>query len=110
MNLAFFLTALLMGAIAIGFVAVPLVVNERHSSRGSINLPLLGALVVFGLGIALYAVIGRPGAESHVAAYTAAKPSAAGSETGSNSDKVGSVASLLTGLEVRLAHEMIRRP
>jgi len=103
MNLALFISTLLMAVVAIGFVAIPIVTNDRHRNRGSIKLPLLGTLIVFGIGIALYAAIGKPGAESYDPAHTSSRPSVASFRGESQSEKAGSVASLLTGLEARLA-------
>ena len=95
-----FVTALLMSVIAVGFVATPLVNSQRHQNRGSANLSLLGVLVVFGLGIALYGVIGRPGVQSYEP--SSSPTTMANTQTGNKQDKVGSVGSLLTGLETRL--------
>ena len=98
--MALFAIALLMSVIALGFVVTPLVSSQHHQSKGFANLAILGVLVVFGLGIALYGLIGRPDVQSHkpssVTASTVAKQG-----TG-NAEKAGSIASLLDGLEKRL--------
>lgn len=104
MNFALFIIALLMSVTAVSFVAVPLVRSQRVRSRGSANVVLLGVVVVFGLGIALYAAIGQPNVASHEPAMKPAmnaQPANSSSRT-VQQDKVGSVASLLTGLEARL--------
>lgn len=106
MNLALFATTLLMSVAALAFVVTPLVRVQRTRSTGSVNLSLLGILVVFGLGIALYAAIGRPGVASHdtsnLTSRTMPENSQADANNSAQREKVGSVASLLTGLEARL--------
>lgn len=98
-----FVIALLMSVTAIGFVVTPLVGTQRQKSKGSANLVMLGALVVFGLGIALYAVIGRPGVQSHAASPDTTTSS--NMESRGSNDKAGSIASLLDGLEARLEED-----
>ena len=99
-GMALFAIALLMSVIALGFVVTPLVSSQHRQSKGSANLPILGILVVFGLGIALYGVIGRPDAQSYKPS-SVAESSLREQGTG-NAEKAGSIASLLTGLEQRL--------
>jgi hypothetical protein len=100
MNLALFAAAFVMSVSAFAFVATPLVRSQRQQSNGSINMPLLGAIAVFGLGIVLYGVVGSPDVKSH---DPASNMTAASNATGTaGRDKVGSVASLLSGLETRL--------
>jgi hypothetical protein len=102
MNLALFSAALLMTVVAMGFVTTPILVSSRRRDAGSAKLSLLAVIVVFVLGIVLYGVIGKP-QFSNVAppgnTSVASTPTMQG--TG-NSDKTGSVASLLGGLEARL--------
>lgn len=62
MDLAFLATTLLMSVAGLAFVLTPLVRVQRARTGRSVNLPVLGILVVFGLGIALYSAIGRPDA------------------------------------------------
>ena len=98
--MALFAIALLMSVIALGFVVTPLVSSQHRQSKGSANLSILGVLVVFGFGIALYGVIGRPDAQSY-------KPSSVAETTlreqgTGNAEKASSIASLLAGLEQRL--------
>ena len=106
MNLALLATTLLMSVIGLAFVVTPLVRVQRARSSGSVNLSLLGILVVFGLGIALYGAIGRPNVASHDASDTTSRAmpgnSQAGQSGNAQSEKAASVASLLTGLETRL--------
>jgi cytochrome c-type biogenesis protein CcmH len=103
MNLALFSTALLMTVVAMGFVAKPLIVSYERRSSGSAKLSLLGIIVVFGMGLVLYGVIGKPELSNIQATSSSAMTNAQPAQTGGTSDKVGSVTSLLTGLETRLA-------
>jgi hypothetical protein len=103
MNLALFTTALLMTVVAMGFVAKPLIVSYERRSSGSAKLSLLGIIVVFGMGLVLYGVIGKPELSNIQATSSSAMTNAQPAQTGGTSDKVGSVTSLLTGLETRLA-------
>ena len=61
---------------------------------------MLGAIAVFGLGLVLYGVVGSPDVKSHDPSNSMAAASNASGAAGRN--KVGSVASLLSGLETRL--------
>ena len=70
--MALFAIALLMSVVALGFVVTPLVSSQHRQSKGSANFAMLGVLVVFGLGIALYGVIGRPDVHSHKPSSAAA--------------------------------------
>jgi hypothetical protein len=103
MNLALFSTALLMTVVAMGFVAKPLIVSYERRSSGSAKLSLLGIIVVFGMGLVLYGVIGKPELSNIQATSSSAMTNAQPAQPGGTSDKVGSVTSLLTGLETRLA-------
>ena len=103
MNLTLFIAALLMTVAAMGFAVRPLLVSHDRRSSGSAKLSLLAVIVVFGMGVALYGVIGKPELSN-------VRPSSSGSAAamktnspGQNSDKVGSVTSLLSGLQARLA-------
>jgi tetratricopeptide (TPR) repeat protein len=103
MNLALFTAALLMTVVAMGFAAKPLVVSYERRSSGSAKLSLIGIIVVFGMGVVLYGVIGKPEL-SHVRTTSSnTDASVQTSPQGQQSDKVGSVTSLLAGLEARLA-------
>ena len=90
--------ALLMTAIALAFVATPLV-DSRRPNNGTRNIAMLGVIVVFGLGLALYGVIGRPDVRSHTSSL---ETTTANTRAGNNDDKVAPVSSLLGGLEKRL--------
>lgn len=103
MNLELFTTALLMSLAAIAFVVVPLTQSREHRSKGSVNLPILGTLAVFGMGILLYGVIGRPDVQSHSPSLSTNRVSMNSTQQQASGEKVGSVASLLAGLEKRLA-------
>ena len=103
MNLLLFITALLMTVAAMGFVAKPLIVSFERRSSGSAKLSLLGIIVVFGLGVVLYGVIGKPEYSNVTPTSSDAVTSARSPQQGGQSDKVGSVTSLLSGLETRLA-------
>lgn len=103
MNLLLFITALLMTVAAMGFVAKPLIVSFERRSSGSAKLSLLGIIVVFGLGVVLYGVIGKPEYSNVTPTSSDSVTSARSPQQGGQSDKVGSVTSLLSGLETRLA-------
>jgi hypothetical protein len=103
MNLTLFIAALLMTVVAMGFAVKPLLVSYERRSSGSAKLSLLAIIVVFGMGIALYGIVGKPELSN-------VRPTSAGTATAmqttpssQNSDKVGSVTSLLNGLQARLA-------
>lgn len=102
MNLTLFLTALLMTVIAMAFATQPLFVSVRRRHTGSAKLSLLGAIVVFGMGIALYGVIGKPEL-SNIQATSSDNVSGTRSPQSGQNDKAGSVTALLGGLEARLA-------
>ena len=101
MNVSLFAIALVMSVVAFGFVATPLLRVQRISNKGSANVALLGAVVVFGLGIALYGAIGRPDAAGYSTQPSSSRP-AATEQQGARHEKAGSVASLIDGLEARL--------
>jgi len=105
MNLALFTAALLMTVVAMGFAAKPLVVSYERRSSGSAKLSLIGIIVVFGMGVVLYGVIGKPELSHTRATSSNSDASAPTSPQGQQSDKVGSVTSLLAGLEARLAEK-----
>ena len=103
MNLVLFFAALLMTVTAVAFVAQPLIVSVRRRNSGSAKLSLLAVIVVFGLGIVLYGVIGKPQFSNIQASPSAATTTMQAAQPGQANDKVGSVTSLLAGLEARLA-------
>lgn len=103
MNLALLAAVSVMSVTAFAFIATPLIRSQRQQSNGSVNMSLLGAIAVFGLGIALYGVVGSPGFKSNEPSTGAAGTSNI-VNTGSQ-DKVGSVESLLGGLEARLEED-----
>ena len=98
--MALFVIAFVMSVTALSFVAMPLVSSQRLENRGSVSPVLLGVLAVFGLGIALYAVIGSPDLPSHASSSRSA--TATPTQGGSKQEKAASVSSLLAGLEKRL--------
>ena len=103
MNLALLATALLMTVVAMAFAATPLVVTPQRRNSGSVKLSLLAIIVVFGMGIALYGVIGQPELSNVRAESTASGMTSMSAQQANAGDKVGSVTSLLNGLEARLA-------
>ena len=103
MNPILFTAALLMTVVAIGFAAKPLIVSYERRSSGSAKLSLLGIIVVFGMGVMLYGVIGRPDLSNVQATSSDAVANTRSVQSSGQSDKVGSVTSLLSGLEARLA-------
>jgi cytochrome c-type biogenesis protein CcmH len=102
MNLVLFFAALLMTVTAMAFVAQPLIVSVRRRNSGSAKLSLLAVIVVFGFGIVLYGVIGKPQFSNVQAPSSSGAASMQPSQQGQQSSKIGSVTSLLAGLEARL--------
>lgn len=96
--MALYAVASLMTAIALAFVATPLV-GSRCPKNGARNPALLGVIVVFGLGLALYGAIGRPDVRSHTPSF---QTTTANTHARSNDTKAAPVSSLLSGLEKRL--------
>jgi hypothetical protein len=105
MNVLFFTIALAMSIFAMAIVTRPLTIAPGNRDKGFARLPVLIIVAVLLLAIGLYAIIGRPDA----AFSSASGDSSMGisqSATSSTSDKkVGSIASLLGGLEQRLQSE-----
>lgn len=91
-----------MVLIALSFAARPLVFARSKHDAGFAKFPLLVIIVVIGCAIALYAVIGRPGVESHAAAAENAGAMSPQRPADASRDKAASVSELLTGLEERL--------
>ncbi len=102
MNLMLFVAALLMTVAAMAFVAQPLMVSVRRRNSGSAKLSLLAVIVVFGLGIVLYGVIGKPEFSNVQPVSSSGAANMQPVQQGQQSSKVGSVTSLLAGLEARL--------
>lgn len=108
MNLTFFAIALTMTLGAIVFVATPLVATQRSNARGFAQLPLLAVIAIVLAAIGLYAAIGSPGIGLQQAAAQASgeRGTRMGQDPSrkdpSRKDKVGSVGSLVAGLEQRL--------
>jgi len=102
MNLIFFATILTMLLVALGFAATPLIMSYERQNAGFAKLPLLVVIVVIGLAIVLYAVLGRPGISGHPSSgangVVGQQPAAANAQK----EKVASVDALLAGLEQRL--------
>ena len=102
MNVALFTTALLMTIVAMAFATMPLVVNQQRRNSGSAKLSLLAIIVVFGMGIVLYDVIGKPELSNVRPTSPGTSAAMQATQEGQNSDKVGSVTSLLNGLQAKL--------
>lgn len=102
MNILFYAIALCMSLIATLIVAQPMLSQAQQRERGFARVGLLTAVIVVLLAIGLYAAIGRPSAAgvSHSATAGMTTNTVADAST---SSKVGSVTSMLTGLEERLA-------
>ena len=103
MNLALFSAALIMTVVAMGFVATPLLVSSRRHDSGSVKLSMLGVIVVFVLAIVLYGVIGKPQFSNVSPPADTGAGTAQATQGNGNDEKIGSVTSLLAGLETRLA-------
>ena len=102
MNVLFYGSTLIMCLIALSFVWRPLVLHAKWRSSGFARPGLLVTIAVILMAVGLYAVIGRPGA-----AHT---PPSSGNTTSVNmpanrSEKIGSVTSMLAGLEERLQED-----
>lgn len=101
MNLMLFVAALSMTVIAMAFAVQPLIVSVQRHNSGYAKLSLLAVIVVFGMGLVLYGVVGRPELGS-----VQGMPSMASMRTtpqGQQGEKAQSVTALLGGLEARLA-------
>lgn len=103
MNPILFSVALLMTVVAMGFATKPLIVSYERRSSGSAKLSLLGIIVVFGMGVVLYGVIGNPELGNIQATSSDTGANTRSVQPSGQSNKVGSVTSLLSGLEARLA-------
>lgn len=106
MNLLFFGLALSMLLAAFAFAALPFLQNGRDKSAGFAHWPVLVVLGCLGLGIALYAAVGKPelaSAGSSVRDRATSPNRSATAESMSQKSKAGSIESLLSGLEQRLA-------
>jgi len=102
MNLMFFAVALTMMLVALSFAATPLIMSYSRQNAGFAKMPLLAVIVVVGLAIALYVVIGRPGVSSRVSPASNAGTEIQPAQSNTQKDKAASVDSLLAGLEERL--------
>ena len=103
MNLVLFVAALMMTVVAMGFVTKPLLVSYERRSSGSVKLSLLGVIVVFGMGVVLYGVIGKPELSYVMPPSSQSATNVQAIQPVPANNKVGSVTSLLSGLEARLA-------
>lgn len=105
MNVLFFVIALSMSIFAMAIVARPLLVAPSNRDKGFARLPVLIIVAVVLLAIGLYAVIGRPDAAFLSASGNTSMSDRQPVSSTSRSKKVGSIASLLEGLEQRLQRE-----
>ena len=103
MNLVLFVAALMMTVVAMGFATKPLLVSYERRSSGSVKLSLLAVIVVFGMGVVLYGVIGKPELSYVMPPSSQSTSNVGARQPASPNNKVGSVTSLLSGLEARLA-------
>jgi len=102
MNLIFFATILSMLLVALGFAATPLIMSYQRHNAGFAKLPLLVVIVVIGLAIVLYAVLGRPGIGEHPSSGANSSTMTQPASATAQKEKVASVDALLAGLEQRL--------
>ncbi len=105
MSVLFFVVALAMSMLAVAIVARPLISVASNHDRGFARLPLLIVVTVVLLAIGLYAIIGRPDATFSSAGRETGMGSSPPATTTVADNKVGSIASLLGGLEERLRRE-----
>lgn len=105
MSVLFFVVALAMSMLAVAIVARPLISVTSNHDRGFARLPLLIVVTVVLLAIGLYAIIGRPDATFSSAGRETGMGSSPPATTTVADNKVGSIASLLGGLEERLRRE-----
>lgn len=102
MSLVFFFIALTMMLIALSFAAQPLVSSYSKANAGFAKFALLAIIVVIGFAIALYAAIGQPELESHIADTGTSDTASERRQTSAAREKAASVETLLAGLEERL--------
>ncbi len=102
MNVLFFAVALAMSVLAIAIVVRPLMTVPGSHDKRFAKLPLL--IVVGGvlLAIGLYVTIGRPDAAFFPAKDDSSWSPSRSTVASKGDQKVGSIASLLAGLEERL--------
>jgi len=101
----FFSVALAMSSLAVAIVVRPLMTAPGNRDKGFARLPLLIVLGGVLLAIGLYAAIGRPDAAFSPAQDNSSWNSPRATVASGGDQKVGSIASLLTGLEERLQRE-----
>lgn len=95
MSAVFWVATIIMGLLAIGFVALPLIADNRRTGLAVIAL----AMPPFAVG--LYGVVGSPQAAVFDAPSRTATPANTAASSSSN-EPVGSVASMVDGLATRL--------
>jgi len=105
MSVLFFVVALAMSMLAVAVVARPLLSVVSNRGQGFARLPLLIIVAVVLLAIGLYAIIGRPDAAFSSAGRETGTGSSAPATATAADKKVGSIASLLGGLEEKLQRE-----
>jgi cytochrome c-type biogenesis protein CcmH len=106
MNAYFLIAALAMSLLAILILAGPLASTARSSNKGNVRLSLLVAVCAVILAIALYSVLGRPGIPSSNSNATNVEvDSDSPSNSAAKTDGIGSVDSLLAGLQERLEQD-----
>lgn len=105
MSVLFFTVALAMSILAVAIVARPLVLASSNRDKGFAQLPLLIIVTVVLLAVGLYAIIGRPDAAFSSASSDSRMGNSRPATTTATDKKVGSIASLLSGLEERLQRE-----
>lgn len=105
MSVLFLTVALAMSILAVAIVARPLVLASSNRDKGFAQLPLLIIVTVVLLAVGLYAIIGRPDAAFSSASSDSRIGNSRPATTTATDKKVGSIASLLSGLEERLQRE-----
>lgn len=104
MNAIFFVSMLLMLLLAMSFATAPLILRDKNSSSGFVNVPLLAVLAALLLAIGLYAAIGRPDVAS--SAHLQQAPGSATQKRATDGEnKAASVNALLAGLQQRLEED-----
>ena len=90
--------------LAMSFASAPLLRGARHSSKGYVNIQMLGVLTALLLAIGLYAAIGRPDIATG-ASVDALPNNTAQRSHESDAKRAASVNALLAGLEQRLEED-----
>lgn len=105
MNTSFFVATLVMSLLAAAFLLRPLAIRSEIKNRGMARLPLLLGVVAVIFAVALYSYLGRPDMASGTSHASVSNAAGTRQPVAGKTETVPSVASLVSGLEERLANE-----